>query len=167
MPVTLANTGSNQNVNLVGGGSDSVFVYMARTTNPTAVTDGSDVRPSADKLGRTVTRTLQVRDLIVTAYATLTNGTETTLATASAAGYLDLIYVLASNSSSAAQQVDIRAVSGGNIMTTLWVPGNATSGVSLTVPIPQDATGNAWTAKSTADASNSNVLVTALFTKEV
>lgn len=166
LPVTLASS-VTQNVNMVGGGNDSAFTYMARTTNPTAVADGADVRPKADKLGRQLTRPYQVRDLIVTSYVTLTNGTETTLATASAAGFLDLIYVMAANASTTAQQVDIRAVSGGNIIASLWVPGNGTAGVSFSMPFPQDATGNAWTAKSTADASSSNVLVSALFTKEV
>lgn len=137
---------------------------IAHTSLPTAVSDGDSVSQSYDKLGRGLVR-MQMRESLVTAYASLTNGTETTLATADAAGYLDLVYVLASNTSTAAQQVDLRAVSGGNIVVSLMVPASGTAGVSLPAPMPQDATGNAWTA-DLGDVTNSTVYVSALFTKE-
>jgi hypothetical protein len=169
LPVTLANTGSTQNVNFVGGGNDSVFTYQARTTNPTAVADGADVRPKADKLGRLLSRPIQVRELIATAYATVTTGIETTLATAAAGGFLDCIMLTATNASSAAVQVDIRAVSGGNIVHTMYIPATTGPvGWVPTVPWPQDATGNAWTFKNPGtDQSNTSIYVSALFSTEV
>lgn len=166
VPVTLANTGSNQNVNLVGGGSDSMFVRMARTTNPTAVSDGADVRAMADKLGRTVMRPVHVRDLIATAYVTLSTGTEATLLAASAGNFFDLISVIAANTSTAAQQLDIRATTAGNIVQTLYIPAQATAGWTPPVPWPQDNQGNNWTVDM-ADVTNSNIIISALFSKEI
>lgn len=137
---------------------------VAKTGLITAVADGSRVNSVFDKLGRQLTR-LNARELIATAYVSLTNGTETTLATASAGQYLDLVYIMGANTSGSAQQIDIRALSGGNIVLSLYIPANSTAGVSLPVPFPQDATGNAWTVDN-ADVTNSNVLISALFSKE-
>lgn len=165
MPVTLANTGSTQNVT-VAGVTDSAFVYQARTTNPTAVSDGADVRPKADKLGRQITRPIHARDLIATAYVTLSTGTEATLLAAAAGQYIDLISIIAANTSTVAQQLDIRATTAGNIVQTLWIPANATAGWTPPVPWPQDSTGNTWTVDM-ADYTNSNILISALFSKEI
>lgn len=162
LPVSIASS-ITQNVTLAGV-TDSTIVYQARTTLPTAVADGADVRPKADKLGRGLTR-LTARELLVTAYATLSTGTETTLATATAGGYLDLIQIIAANTSTAAQQIDLRAVSAGNIVLSLFIPANATAGAVLSSPWPQDATGNAWTVDG-PDNTNSSILVSALFSKE-
>lgn len=151
---------------IVMGVADSMMVHQARTTNPTAKSDGADVRPSADDLGRTITRPIQMRDLTVTAYATLSNGTETTLLAASAGNYHDLIYVMGANTSDAAITVDIRAVTGGNIMTTLQIPASSTAGMALPVPIPQSETGNNWTADM-GDYTNTTVYLTGLFSREV
>lgn len=139
---------------------------VARTTNPTATSDATAVLASADDLGRTLTRPIQVRDLISTAYATLSNGTETTLLAGVAGAYLDLVYIMAANTSNSAIQVDVRAVTAGNVMFTLEVPASGTAGVSLPVPIPQDATGNNWTVDM-GDFSNTTLYVSALFSKEV
>jgi len=166
LPVTLANTGSTQNVT-VAGATDSFFAYEARTTNPTAKSDGADVRPKADKLGRAIMRSIQVRDLIATAYVALANGTETALATAAAGTYLDLIMITATNNSTAVAQLDIRAVSGGNIIHTMYIPASTGPvGFSPTVPWPQDATGNAWTVDR-PDETGSTVYVSALFSREL
>lgn len=170
VPVTLANTGSTLNVNMVGGGNDSAFTFMARTTLPTAVADGADVRPKADKLGRLLTRPIQVRELISTAYATLSTQAETTVLAATAGFFQDLIMVTATNASAAAWKVDFRAVTGGNIIHTMNVPaGTGPIGWAPPTPWPQDATGNNWTAtiSSGSDVSNANLFISGLFTKEL
>lgn len=153
-------------VALVGGGLDSMFVHIARTTNPTAVSDGADIRPSTDKLGRQLIRPINARELIATAYVTLSTGTEATLLTATAGQYIDLISIIAANTSSVAQQLDIRATTAGNIVQTLYIPANATAGWAPTAPWPQDSTGNSWTVDM-ADFTNSNILISALFSKEI
>ena len=135
-------------------------------TNPAAVADGDIVRLTADDLGRQITRPVQVRDLIFTAYISLTGGTETTLLAASAGAYHDLIYIMGTNNSDAAVTCDIRSVTAGNIMTSIRIPANGTAGVSLPVPLPQDATGNNWTA-DLPDVSGTTVTLSALFSREV
>lgn len=139
---------------------------IARTTNPSAVADGDRVSATFDKLGRQVMKPLQVRGLIATAYATLTTGTETTLLSGSAGVYHDLIYVMGANNSDVAVSVDIRAVTAGNKVISLEIPANATSGVALPVPFPQDATGNNWTADM-GDITGTTVSLSALFSKEI
>lgn len=139
---------------------------VARTANPTAVAAGDAVTYGADDLGRQLIRPVQVRDLIQTAYATLTNGTETTLRAAVAGASLDLIYVMGGNNSDAVAVVDIRAVTGGNIMMSLVIPPYGTAGVSLPVPIPQSEQGNNWTADM-SDITGTTVYLSALFSQEV
>lgn len=154
-------------VGTVDDGSAPVQVSgIARQANPTAVAAGAVVKSTHDDLGRQVMRPMQVRDLIATAYVQITNGTETTLKSAVAGAYLDLIYIMASNNSDAATTVDIRQVTGGNVIMTLQVPANGVSGVSLPVPIPQMDTGNNWTADM-SDITGTTISLSALFSQEV
>lgn len=138
---------------------------IARSTQPSSVSDGDRISSSYDLKGRQVMRTHQVRDLLATAYTTLSTGTEATLATAAAAGYLDLMQIVAANDSSAAVLVDVRAVTAGNKVLTLEVPANGTAGIVLATPWPQDATGNSWTVDM-PDITGTNVYISALFSKE-
>jgi hypothetical protein len=139
---------------------------IARTTNPATTAGGSVVKASADAIGRQIMRPVQARGLIATSYNTLTTGTEATMVTAAAGTYLDLIQVMAANSSDAAVIVDIRPVSGGNVIASIAVPANGTAGISCSVPMPQQDTGNAWTIDM-PDITGTTVYVTALFSKEV
>ena len=151
----------------VSGALDTVKASgIARTTNPTAVSDGDNQRISTDDLGRQLVRPIQVRDLTLTAYATLTNGTETTLKAAVAGSYLDLIYVMGANNSDVAVTVDIRAVTAGNVVMSIQIPANGTAGIACPVPLPQDETGNNWTADM-ADITGTTVYLTALFSREI
>jgi hypothetical protein len=187
----IAYQGSNPvpvyNVNITGSGNSTIAVGsvaadavddgsapvqsggVARTANPTAVAGGDVVKATHDDLGRQVMRVNQVRDLLSTAYVSLTTGTETTLLAASAGFYFDLVYIMGANNSDAVAVVDIRPVTGGNIVMSLVVPPYGTSGVSLPVPLPQtgsDGTGNNWTADMN-DITGTTVYVSALFSKEV
>ena len=141
---------------------------IARTANPTAVAANDVVKSTHDDLGRQLVRPVQVRDLVITAYASLTNGTETTLLAASAGSFHDLIYVLGANNSDAAVTVDIRPVTAGNIVMSIQIPANGTAGVSMTVPYPQSGsdTGNNWTADM-GDITGTTVYLSALFSREV
>lgn len=139
---------------------------VARTANPTAVAANDIVKSTYDDVGRQIVRNFQIRDLILTSYTIISNGTETTLLTAAAGTYADLVYIMGANDSAAAVQVDIRAVSGGNKVMTLEVPSYSIAGVSLPVPFPQDATGNAWTADM-PDITGTNVSISALYSTEI
>lgn len=150
-------TGDSGNPVKVGG--------QARTTNPTAVADSDRINFTGDKLGRQLMRPYQVRELISTAYVSVSNGTETTLKAAVAGSYLDLLYIMGANQSSAAVQVDIRGVTAGNILMTLYIPANSVAGVALPIPFPQDETGNNWTV-DLPDVTGTTVNVSALFSNE-
>lgn len=139
---------------------------IARTANPTAVAANDVVKATFDDLGRQITRPVQVRDLIKTAYVSVTGGTETTLRAAVAGAYLDLVMVVASNNSDAAVSVDIRAVTAGNILHTLRVPANGTAGWAPQVPWPQDETGNNWTVDG-PDETGRTLTFSALFSQEI
>lgn len=151
------------------GSAPVQFGGIARTANPTAVAANDVVKATFDDVGRQLVRPVQVRDLVVTAYTSLTNGTETTLLSASAGFYHDLIYIMGANASDVAVAVDIRPVTAGNVIMTLVIPASGTAGVSLPVPVPQtgsDGTGNNWTADM-GDITGTTVYLSALFSKEV
>lgn len=152
---------------IVSGALDTIKASgVARQTNPTPVSDGDNQRLATDDLGRVLTRPMQVRDLTLTAYASLTNGTETTLASAVAGSYLDLVYIMGANNSDAAATVDLRAATAGNIVMTLQIPANGTAGIACPIPLPQGDTGNNWTADM-GDITGTTIYLTALFSKEI
>lgn len=139
---------------------------IARTTQPSAVADGDRVSFTADKMGRQLVRPVQIRDLIKTAYVSIANGTETTLLAGVAGSFLDLIMITATNNSTAATQLDIRAVTAGNIIHTMYLPASTGPvGFTPSVPWPQDATGNNWTIDM-PDQTGTTVYVSALFSQE-
>lgn len=139
---------------------------IARTANPTAVAGGDVVKSTYDDLGRQVTRPLQVRDLIATAYVSVTNGTETTLRAAVAGASLDMVLLTLSNTSDAAVTADIRAVTAGNISLSIVVPPYGTAGYSASVPLPQSEQGNNWTI-DLPDITGTTVYASGIFSQEV
>lgn len=162
---TVMMTDSITSVNVVSGALSSSAAVLTRQSNPTAV--AADYVPiGADDLGRQITRPIQVRDLIKTAYVSVTNGTETTLLAGVAGSFLDCIMLTGSNNSDAAVSVDIRNVTAGNIVHTLRIPANATAGWAPAVPWPQDATGNNWTVDG-PDETGRTLTFSALFSQEV
>ena len=143
---------------------------IARTANPTAVAGGDVVKQSADDLGRALTRPIQARDLLATAYATVTNITETVLLAGAAGVFHDLIFVKFSNQSGAAVNVELRSSTGGTVVDTFSVPANSTVGYAPPVPIPQSVgeAQAAWTFKNAAsDDSTTTIAASGLFSKEV
>ncbi len=140
---------------------------IARTANPTAVAANDVVKATFDDLGRQIIRPIQVRDLTLTAYVSVANGTETTLRAAVAGAFLDLMMITATNNSSVATQLDIRATTGGNIIHTMYLPAQSGPiGWAPPVPWPQDNQGNNWTIDM-PDQTGTTVYVSALFSQEV
>lgn len=156
-------------ITIVSGANDTTAAlpFEVMTTNRTSKSDGADIRPKADKQGRAMTR-ISARDLIQTAYTSISTGTEATLLSGAAGFFYDLIYIMGANNSDVAVTVDIRPVTAGNVVLTLQVPANGTAGVSLPVPLPQSGTdtGNNWTADM-GDITGTTVYLSALFSKEV
>lgn len=194
LPITIAGDSTSLEVIQVSGAINSVFITgasgttvvvgeiasdvadtesnpikiggIARTANPAAVAAGDRVSFTADDLGRQVTRPVQVRDLIQTAYVSVTNGTETTLRAAVAGAFLDLVMIVASNNSDAAVSVDIRPVTAGNIVNTLRIPANGTAGWTPPIPWPASDTGNNWTVDG-PDETGRTLTFSALFSQEI
>lgn len=141
---------------------------IVMTANPTAESGGDVTNFRADDIGRQINRPIQVRDLIRTAYASLSTNTETTLLTATSGAFLDLVWVKFSNTSSGAVTVDLRDSTAGSIVDTYEIPANGVVGISMAVPYPQGNQGNAWTVDfNDSDVSNTTVYVSGLFSQEV
>lgn len=155
-----------QNVTITGA-TVTIAALYTRQVNPTALA-ADYVQMGADDLGRQLIRPHQVRDLVATAYVSITGGTETTLLAAGGAGvYLDLMMITATNNSTAAVQLDIRATTAGSIIHTMYLPASTGPvGWVPPVPWPQDNVNNNWTIDM-PDISGTTVYVSALFSKEV
>ena len=143
---------------------------VAIQDNPTAVAGGDRVKFTADDLGRQLVRPVQARDLIRTAYVSLVSGTafgtETTLLASGSGAYLDLIYMMGTNSSDVSVDIEFRASTAGTVCQKLTIPGGGTAGVALSVPYPAPFADHTWTIDA-PDITGTNVTITALFSKEV
>lgn len=139
---------------------------IAMTANPAAVAGGDRVSARLDVIGRQLVRPIQVRDLMQTAYVSLTTGTETTLLAGVSGVFFDLLYVMGTNNSDAAVTVDLRSATAAGIVTSIRIPANGTAGVSLSVPLPQDTSATTWTA-DLPDITGTTVTLGALFSREV
>lgn len=168
---TTTTPGSVQG-NVAHGSSDSgnpVKVgAVARTANPTAVTDGQVSRLMTDDLGRLVVVSDHVRDLNSTAALTLSaTTTETTLISAGGSGvFLDLQVLLILNTSATAVRVDIRDATGGTVRLAVYIPAGDSRGFILPgITWPQTTANNNWTAQ--CSASLSDIRIYAKFVKNV
>lgn len=167
VPGTAAsNLGKAEDAAHASGDTGILALSVRNSLNTTFAVDG-DYQPIAtDGIGRVITRPVQVRGLLQTAYVSLTTGTETTLLAGVAGIYFDLIYVMGTNNSDAAVTVDLRSATGGGIITSIRVPANGTAGVSLSAPIPQNVAADTWTA-DLPDITGSTITLGALFSREV
>ena len=139
-------------------------IGIARITNPTAVLDGQDVKASFDDLGRQITRPYQVRDLITTAYASVTNGTKTSLLAGVSGTYFDLCQISCYNNSDAATVVTLTDES--TTVRTIPVQASNVTHINYQVPLKQSATGVAWYV-DLPDISGTTIEITAEFSTEV
>ena len=140
---------------------------IARTTNPTAVADGADVSASFDKVGRQLVWPFQVRDLIATASALLSTGTETTLLAAGAAGvFHDLLEITASNNSTVAQVVSIRDATAAGVVRTITAEANKSVSMRFPVPVIQNTAAAIWTVDMD-DVTGTTITIDAIFIKNV
>lgn len=140
----------------------------SRTTNPTAVADGDVVREMNDDVGRRVMQPLQVRDLLQTAHATVSNITETSLLAGSSGVFHDLIFITAANNSDAAVTIDVRQTTGGTVQLVLTIPANDTASIAPPTIVPQDHADATWTFRnSSSDDSTTTIDVTGLFATNV
>jgi hypothetical protein len=115
-----------------------------------------------DLLGRDLVLPFAARNALVTATATLTNGTNTLLITGDADYPLDLVHVTFANQSTAAAQVTLK--DDGTSVRTLNVPLSDTLELKPNVPIIQSAKGGNWTVDM-GDTTGTTLVVDAIFIK--
>lgn len=128
---------------------------VARTTNPTAVADADRVNRMHDKVGRTVTATEQVRQLVADQNTTISGSTsETTIVTAVASTFNDLVCLIIANTSGTAVRVDIRDVTAGSVRASIYCPAGATTGFVPKIPLAQATVNTAWTAQSSGSVTD-------------
>jgi hypothetical protein len=129
---------------------------VARTSLPTAATAGNLTGVMTDKFGRLVALSNAQRDLVLpmTQLTLTASTTETTLITAVASTFFDIVSLVVINTSVTATQVDFRDSTGGTVRLSLYIPAGDTRGVALPVPMPQNAVNNNWTAKCATAVSS-------------
>lgn len=165
---------SSRNAALVEGGTASGSAIAAApltiggraaSANPTAVTDGQVVNTLHDLKGRIIANLGQFRDLRSKQTTTISASTsETTIGTAVASTFLDLVALVISNTSAAAARVDIRDTTAGTVLFSLYIPAGDVRGFVLPgVSIPQTTINTNWTAQSSASVTDLRIL--AIFEK--
>ena len=147
-------TGSNVPANATATG------LRGTTANPAAVTDGQLVGAQGDKEGRTVVVPYAVRDLVAQQKTEISNSTsETTIVTAIASTFLDILSFNFSNSGATATKVDIRDTTGGSIVATFMVPAGDMRGQTYTLPFKQTTVNTNWTAQCAAATTAMEITV--------
>lgn len=151
---------------------------IVRTTNPAALLNGQHAYAAFDKLGRQIIVPYQVRDLVGTAAATLTNNAadnETTLIAGVASEYHDLIYVSGANTSDKAIRLVFRETTAGTDLFNLAIPASDTRELWFQVPWNQQHLAGTWVVDfdtnanitNPNDVTNTTVKVSAQFIKNV
>ena len=109
-----------------------------------------------------ITTAYEVRGALVTAVASVTNGTTTTLSAGDADYFLDLIEVTFANNSSAAASVTL--LSDGSTVRTLQIPANDTVALQFNAPLKQWAKNTNWSVDM-ADITGTTISVGATLVK--
>src|SRR3990167_2090913 len=98
---------------------------ISRQANPTAVRQDGLLDVAYDDVGRQVMTLYQVRDLISTASASITNGTSTVLLAGTTGEFHDLLFISFTNSSDAA--VTVALTDDGTTVRSYVVPTTTTN----------------------------------------
>lgn len=131
----------------VDAGNPHKIGGMARQTNPTAVADADRVNAIFDDVGRQVVVLNQVRDLEVHQQTTITNSlTETTILTAVASTFLDVVSLDITNASATAVVVTIKDDTAGTTQAIYALAANGGVAKVFNVPLKQGTVNKNWTA---------------------
>jgi len=139
----------------------------ARQTNRTAVADGNRVRAIADDMGRQVVVVGQVRDLVSHQHTQIASSSaETTIVTAVASEFHDLVMLVLTNQTATAVNVTIKDATAGTTRMIVALAANGGAVLPFPVPLPQlAAVNNNWTATLSSAAVTVNIF--AQFLKNV
>lgn len=158
----------NVDSGVTDAGSPVKIGGLAKTTQPTAVTDAQRVAQLFDKLGKSVS-VQSLRELKGKQSTTITSSTaETTIVTAGGAGvFLDVYALTITNTSTTGTEVIIRDVTAGGTAESIYVPAGDTRGwmVSESAASTQATANSAWTA--TCTTSVASVKITAKYVKNI
>lgn len=139
---------------------------QARTTNPTAVTDGQRVNAVFDKVGRQIVVTGHARELTGVQQTTITSSTaETTIVTAVASTFLDLVNLSITNSSATATLVTLKDATAGTTRGIWSIAAGGGISISFPTPLAQAAVNNNWTI--TCGTSVASIYVVAQYVKNI
>jgi hypothetical protein len=139
---------------------------VAKTANPTAVTDGQRVNVLADKLGKIIS-VPAIRDLKGVQKTTIiSSAAETTIITSVASTFLDLYALIITNSSATAASCTIKDATGGTTRLIMTIPAGEDRGFAVEAgsAMPQAVAANNWTATCTSVAS---IEITAMYVKNL
>jgi hypothetical protein len=129
---------------------------VARTSNPTAVTNGQRVNGIFDKLGKQVV-VGALRDVKGVQKTSITTTTETTVVTAGGVGVFNDVYaIVVTNKSATTVFVDFRDSTAGTVRMTLAAPASDTRGFTVAVDsamVQAGANAN-WTATLSGAATS-------------
>ncbi len=130
----------------------------ARTANPAAVTDGQRVDAGFDKLGRQLVVAGQVRELIGVQHTQIVNSSaETTIVTAIAATFCDLVGLVITNQSATAVNCTLKDSAAGTTRGIFALAANGGIVIQYARPVPQAAVNTAWTLTLSSAAVTVNV----------
>jgi hypothetical protein len=137
---------------------------LAKTTNPTAVTDGQRVSALFDKQGKMVA-VGALRQLKGVAKQSIVNTTETTIVAAAASTFNDVYAIVCTNKSAVNLFVDFKDSLAGTTRMTLAVPASDTRGFTVAVDsaMVQAAVNTAWTATLSTTPTSASVEITMLY----
>lgn len=140
---------------------------LAKTSNPTAASDGNLTGALADKLGKQVV-VGSIRDLKGNQFTTITSSTsETTVVTAVASTFLDVYGVIVENTSATASKVTFKDSTGGTTQFEIYVPAGDTRGFMLpeSAAFKQTTVNTNWTA--TCGTSVASIVISMLYVKNI
>lgn len=141
-------------------------MFIARTTEGTAVGQGDAVRGVADAIGRQVILPYSPLGDIISGRAAITDGSSTSVLGAQGAGIRNyLTDVECANSSATDVTVDIRDGTGGSVLWTLMCPAGGGNNKSFSQPLKFTAN-TAIAADPSASASTVTVSVNAFISSQ-
>lgn len=130
----------------------------ARTTNPTAVADADRVDATFDDLGRQVVVLSQVRDLVTHQHTQIaSSSSETTIGTAVASTFLDLVSLVITNQTATAVNCTIKDSTAGTTRMIIALPASGGAVMNFPVPVPQATVNNNWTCTLSSAAVTVNI----------
>lgn len=135
---------------------------VARTSNPTAVANADRAQLMTDDVGRLVTVSSHVRDLVTTQYTLITSSAETTVLTAGAAGVFHDIVHIALSSDSNNVGIDIRDATAGSIVWNVRIDADDPVILTFNPPLPQTTAANNWTMDLDTGSANVSVMMVAV-----